>query len=155
MAKYRFCEGSMISVNADAAGHVMEELSSRGELTASNLVQVSRPKDAPLHDAFEWRDDVAAEKYREDQARLIIRSIRVVSESDPQSPPERVYVHPVLGTPNYEPLRLVLQDVDKRTSLLKSALRDLVAFRSKYKELHELAKVMEAAETTITILESV
>ena len=86
-------------------------------------------------------------------ARQIIRCIRVVSEEKPDQAPVRMYVHPVLESPNYEPLHLVLQDQDKRSSLLKAALRDMVAFKAKYRELHELAKVMDAVDQTMPILE--
>ena len=77
----------------------------------------------------------------------------MVSEEEPDKAPVRMYVHPVLESPNYEPLHLVLQDQDKRSSLLKAALRDMVAFKAKYRELHELAKVMDAVDQTMPILE--
>lgn len=153
MAKYTFCAGSHLKVSAEVAAPVLEGLANENRLTAANLVDVSRPEDAPLHPEFEWRDDVAAERWREEQARQIIRCIRVVSEDEPEKPPVRMYVHPVLESPNYEPLHMVLQDQDKRSSLLKAALRDMVAFKAKYKELHELAKVMDAVDQSIPILE--
>lgn len=33
-----------------------------------------------MHDDFEWRDEVAAEKYRQGQARHMIGAIRITSE---------------------------------------------------------------------------
>lgn len=154
MAKYTFCAGSHLKVPAEVAAPVLEGLANENRLTAANLVDVSRPEDAPLHPEFEWRDDVAAERWREEQARQIIRCIRVVSEEDPDQAPVRMYVHPVLESPNYEPLHLVLQDQDKRSSLLKAALRDMVSFKAKYKELQELAKVMDAVDQTLPMLEA-
>ena len=71
-----------MKVSAEVAAPVLEGLANENRLTAANLVDVSRPEDAPLHPEFEWRDDVAAERWREEQARQIIRCIRVVSEED-------------------------------------------------------------------------
>jgi hypothetical protein len=49
-----------------------------GSLRASAVLEDSRPEDAPLHPAFEWDDAAAAEQYRLDQARSLIRSVTVV-----------------------------------------------------------------------------
>lgn len=58
-----------------------EELQSiydqNGHLTASLVVDQARPKDHPLHDRFEWDDSVAGERWRREQARLLIRSVKV------------------------------------------------------------------------------
>lgn len=48
-----------------------------GHLTASMVVDEARPTDHPLHDRFEWDDSVAGERWRREQARLLIRSVKV------------------------------------------------------------------------------
>src|SRR5262245_40933442 len=54
-----------------------------GRLTPRMVVEAAKAKAHPLHDEFEWDDSVAAQKYREDQARELIRyvTIEVVTES--------------------------------------------------------------------------
>jgi hypothetical protein len=47
-------------------------------LTPALVVDVARDQSHPLHDRFEWDDKVAGEAYRLDQARRLIRSVRVV-----------------------------------------------------------------------------
>jgi hypothetical protein len=47
-------------------------------LTPQLVVDAARPADHPLHDRFEWDDKTAAEAHRLDQARRLIRSVRVI-----------------------------------------------------------------------------
>lgn len=49
-----------------------------GVVTPEEIVEVARNPKHPLHDAFEWDDSIAAEKWRLDQARVLIRTVQVV-----------------------------------------------------------------------------
>lgn len=48
-----------------------------GCLLPSDIVEDGKNPDSPLHSYFEWDNDVCGERYRLDQARTLIRSIRV------------------------------------------------------------------------------
>ncbi len=48
----------------------------RGQLKPEDVVTVAANPEHPLHDCFEWDDTMAAEQYRIDQARTLIRSVR-------------------------------------------------------------------------------
>lgn len=81
MTVHRWRDGAGFGVAAEAAGAEVGRIEARdGVCTPAALVEESRPEDAPLHPAFEWDDPVAAERWREHQARGIIRSIEVVRE---------------------------------------------------------------------------
>jgi hypothetical protein len=54
-----------------------------GSVKASVVVAEAKPKNAPLHPKFEWRDKVAAEQYRLEQARKIIRVARIIENNVP------------------------------------------------------------------------
>lgn len=135
--KYEWCEGSRHKVDPNVAGRVTKELDDAGMLTAKNLVDVSRPETAPLHDEFEWNDSVAAEKYREDQARYVIRSLRVVI--DETKPPERVYCNLEITKPEYTSIEKALRFADTTEMLLRNCRRDAEAFLAKYRHISELA----------------
>ena len=47
-------------------------------LTPALVVDAARDEGHPLHDRFEWNDKAAAEAHRLDQARRLIRSVRVI-----------------------------------------------------------------------------
>jgi len=49
-----------------------------GRLTPAAVVDTARPEDHPLHARFEWDNAVAGEAYRLEQARRLIRSVRVI-----------------------------------------------------------------------------
>ena len=48
-----------------------------GKLTPELVVQSARSKNSPLHDYFDWDDKVAGVHWRIQQARELIRSIRI------------------------------------------------------------------------------
>lgn len=81
MAEYRFrehpsCTGGL---SPQVIGEALADIEDRhGIIDPNTVVDESRPEDAPLHPAFEWRDDVAAEKWRVEQARRVVRCVEVV-----------------------------------------------------------------------------
>lgn len=142
--KWTFAPGFHAKVDADTAGAVCEELRENGRLTAANLVEVSRPEDAPLHKAFEWRDDVAAEKWREQQARTIIGNLKVFVEGSAE--PVKAYFNLVYTEPEYKSIETILRNEDETAVLLRNALRDMNLFREKYGKLKALANVIAAMD---------
>jgi len=140
---YKYKDGAIIKVDANIAAEQCEILASQGMLTAKNLVDISRPEDAPLHNAFEWNDSVAAEQYREQQARKIINSLVIVKKDQE---PVRMYFNLVKKAPEYKRIDLILSDADDKEKLLQLAYREMLAFKKKYETLTELAKVFEAID---------
>lgn len=138
----KWADGSRHKVDAEKAYQVTSDLEERGELTAQNLVDVSRPADAILHDEFEWDDDVAANQYRLTQARSIIRHIQIVRTETGEE--EKVFVNVRVERPEYTTIRKALMIPDERELLLRAAKRDMEAFRAKYEKLIELDAVMNA-----------
>ena len=146
---YEWVAGARHKVSAQVAGEVCEELEQQGRLTAKDLVEVSRPEDAPLHEEFEWNDGVAAEKWREHQARNVINAIKIVREEDEDDDVEEPYRVRAFFTlkkeePQYESIRIILSDEEKYNDLLKVAIRELMAFEKKYNKIKELGEVFKA-----------
>lgn len=58
----------------------LAEIASRnnGSLTPDLVVKDAEDSSSPLHELFEWDDGVAGHKYRIEQARHVITSVRVV-----------------------------------------------------------------------------
>ncbi len=55
----------------------LEQLAKDGLLKPSAVVEAARDSSSPLHSHFEWDDSEAAEKWRQEQARQLIRSITI------------------------------------------------------------------------------
>lgn len=139
-------------MNAQIAGEECEKLERDGRLTPSNLVDASRPDDAPLHDEFEWDDTIAAESFRKVQASSIIRHVVVVTHPKKDVESEvRKYV-PVQYHDDDENKRKskyvcvfkALTEPETREMVLRRAMNELEAFRRKYSDLMELSVVIEA-----------
>lgn len=140
---YKWKIEGLYGVDAQVAGKELERIySEQGTLEPSVVVEQSRPKSAPLHSVFEWDDEAAAEKWREQQARVVIASVMVVDERTDE-PFTRAFVH---VSDDYRPLSIVLEDRDMTEELLDFALRELRTFERKYNDLVQLAPVFNAIE---------
>lgn len=145
---YKLKSGARLPVSPQVAGDECERLESNGGLTPRRLVDASRPEDAPLHKCFEWNDGIAAERWRETQAAYIIRSVEVKVEE--HSDPTRAFVATITdNTREYKSIGYVMRRSDSRGALLDAAKRELLAFRRKYKNLYELAAIIDAIDGVI------
>lgn len=153
---YKWKRGSVHNVDAEVAGEALKRMADKhGRLTPRLVVDESRPKKAPLHDEFEWNDSVAAEMYRENQARYVMRTITVDIVGREEKPPIRMFVN-ILPEPetetDVEPERCYVQTVealqrpDWRQQVLERALKELEAWRQRYEDLEELAVVFASMD---------
>lgn len=142
---YQWKLPGLMPVDAQVAGEELHRIyQEKGRLDAPDIVDESRPVDAPLHPCFEWNDVVAAEKYRETQAQNIVRSVVVVHENQSNEPVEvRAFVN-VQET--YRPIEVVVNSEEQMKELLKSAFSELKSFEKKYAALSQLAPVFEAIQ---------
>lgn len=149
---YEFKLPGVHKVKAEVAGRVCQELSeSEGGLTPQRLVDVSRDNDAPLHNEFEWDDDLAAELYRRGQAAKLIRDIVIVREDgDPHK--DRQFVITNQRESAYVQLDVALSNEDWKANLLKQAKNDMISFIAKYRRLQELTQVIEPMKDLIDLL---
>ncbi len=61
----------------EAVKRALQALERAGKLTPGDVVAAARESDSPLHDCFEWDDSKAAECWRLEEARGLIRSVLV------------------------------------------------------------------------------
>lgn len=132
---------------ADLNEELLALRSEHGRLTPDLVVNAARPADGPLHDRFTWDDSEAAERYRLDEARQLIRSVRVVYRR-PNGDTARVrgwlsIDRPELGgQKSYEPAEQVLADPLTSKILLRQLERELAAMEAKYSHLSEFRQVV-------------
>ena len=137
-------QGTRYKTDANVAGAVCSEMEAAGTLTADNLVEVSRPENAPLHNEFEWDNSKAADEWRKHQARNIIHSLVIVTEPGRTSEGVRAFFKLEVKSPNYESIVAIVQEEDKYEALKNAALRELKSFQKKYAQIEELHKVFAA-----------
>ena len=71
----------------------MEKLAIRDVLTPEQVVEAARDPASPLHEEFEWDDTEAGHKWRLNQARTLIRSVRVTIQVQNVPVPTIAYIH--------------------------------------------------------------
>lgn len=167
---FQFREGSRLTGDAQAVGEELERIkTAHGGVTARLVVETAAAKASVLHTYFEWDDSRAADAYRLDQAGHLIRCVAVTIDEDAApAQPSKVAVsegadtgQPALrasqvrafvpvSTPKGERVYLstteALGDPEYRRQVLTQAHHDLGALVRKYRELKELAGVIEAID---------
>lgn len=112
-----------IGVSADVAGNELARINAeRGGVTPALVVDEARPNDAPLHPAFTWDNAKAAELYRLDEARNLIRAVHIQEDDGTDKGSAFVRVDVVDQPGVYLPVAQVVADPD----LFASAVRALV-----------------------------
>jgi hypothetical protein len=120
-------------------------LENGGELHPQAVVADARDAKSPLHRYFEWDDRKAAEAHRVDQARALIRSVRVIEDNDPKPRPAFLSIRSDDGF-GYHAIRDVLSSRNLRERLLAQAERDLDAWTTRYRELREIVELVLPAQ---------
>lgn len=154
IAGYEFTEGARFQPGehpaAKEVGEHLEMLRQRfkGEITPRDLLDDARNPNSPLHSFFEWSDTEAAEQYRLQQARGLIRSVvAIYVQEDKPATRVRAYVHvPEPGTPHYRETGHAMSQKKTRDMVLQRALRELIGWQKRYHELHEFADLFENIE---------
>lgn len=157
--------GRIKGVDANDAAEVLKSIYDRdGSIQAQAIVNEARPKESPIHQAFEWRDKVAGEEYRKWQARNMTRCIRAVEAPNPASEPvvikAKVSSSPAFffaGNGNedkpagYYPASSVLTDLDLFDRALQEALAKLKAAERSVDELKRMAEKTEERDTLMAL----
>lgn len=144
---YQWKIPGIIPVDAQTAGEELDRIYRRdGVISPDAIVNDNAEPSAPLHGCFEWDDGKAAHKYRVSQAQSIIQAIVSVPEETQDNQPVRAFVS---VSNEYHPTRIVMRDINMRSTLLESALAELRAFKRKYESLVELSSVFDAISNLV------
>ena len=119
----------------------------RGRLDPKDVVEEARNPQSPLHKSFTWNDDEAAEQWRLQQARQLIRSVKIERIENVQEQRTVRFVRQYVHDPANDGY-LATEDVaklpDVRDRILAEMRRDLTRLQSKwdlYKETFETLAV--------------
>lgn len=135
----------LYKVSAQTAGEEITRIRERhGTLEPHDVVVESRDESAVLHSCFEWDNDVAAERFRDQQARVLIGNLVTVNVCGQEtSAPTRAFVH-IMN--DYMPVETVVAVKEYTDEMLSKALSELKSFETKYQTLTELRPVFKAID---------
>lgn len=146
MAAYEWKTKGLYKADADVVGKIFENLENTVGLTAENVVEVSRDESSPIHNEFEWDNDVAAEEWRKQQATNMIRNISVVLAEEIDNDVKSVRAFYATELHQYENIQAIFNNDSKKEDLLQKAIRELQSFKKKYAFLSKLSVVFDAID---------
>lgn len=122
--------------------HIRKLYEANGELTAPMVLDSARPDNAPLHPYFEWDDATAAEEYRLEQARSLIRRVTFVVEPQGETPAHVVREFQVVtstdgGQPRKVYRRVTDLTAEEREEVLDRMRRSIASLVSTYRDYSE------------------
>lgn len=131
----------------DSLRALLQEIYHRhNRLTPDLVLQEARDPAHPLHSRFEWDDEVAGERYRRNQARELIRAVRITyKDGDEFGPATSVRAYHSVPDGDgfaYRPAEEIAEDPRMREHLLRSMERDWKALRRRYGHFEDFAKLV-------------
>lgn len=125
--------------------HLLAIREEHGQLTAALVLDAARPKSHPLHSRFEWNDKAAGEAYRLEQARELIRKVRISykpSEDGAFSSVRAWHSVPTEDGRAYRSAEEIAEDPFLLKLHLQNMEREWRALREKYKDFAEFAQMI-------------
>ena len=143
---------SRAAVEAELARLALE-----GRLTAENIVDVARSPTSVLHSEFEWDDSQAGERYRLIQAGRLVRSVKVVVQTERRVISTVAYVRDPAGSAGYRPLSTVVPKSLDAKAVLLDELKRVMGLLRRSRAIAEalgLEAELEGAEREVSRLAS-
>lgn len=109
------------------------------EVTPEQIVDAARDETTELHKCFEWDNEIAAEKWRKQQARMLMCYL-VIKEDKEAAYPVRVFHKTDSG--GYKQSEMIFRNDNEYQKLLQRAYSELHAFKLKYSRLSELSEIL-------------
>lgn len=136
---------------ADAQKVADEIVEIGDEATPEQIVEKARDNTTELHKCFTWDDTKAAELYRLQEARQVVRLL-VIEPKAEEAEPQAIRMFFKVGTAHgtgYKQTLHILRNEDEYKALLKQAKGELATFRNKYKRLTELDGIFAAIDEVL------
>jgi len=122
-------------------------------LTAENLLEVAKNQDNPLHNFFEWNNSKAGEKWRVQQARMVINEVKIIVGNKEMYAFENVKINVIENDISeepqfslqssrvYKPKVEVMTNEEYRQQMILSALNNLLYWKERHQEYSELKPI--------------
>lgn len=150
--------GISLPVSAEIVGESLSKIYHKNahKLTAQSVVKEASSSKHPLHACFEWNDTKAAQKYRLEQARQIIKCTTVVTQQGKKKVAVRAFIsirkdeHGDLshnpfakGESYYASVKDAMSNKILEKYTIESVFRDLQNLMDKYETVKAVSKLFK------------
>ncbi len=141
-------------VEPEVAGKTLEAIRKRdGGLNPEIVVEDARPKNAPLHPAFEWDNATAGQQYRVIQARQMIRSVVCIRENTDTGKKVEEIRYVSIGNlehkSKYTTTIEALSDEEMKHQVMKDARAQMLGIQRRCQRIEDMAESMELLRQSI------
>lgn len=160
--EYAWKPGARVGVKPDVAMAAFRAIyDANGGITPADVVAHAVSTASPFHGEFEWDDPIAADAFRADQARYLLRSLVVVVRraDGTATDPVRAVVsvapdddggedeNPTAFAPRtFIPVSAAMGEEEQRRRQVLAAFRELQHWRRRYRSIEAFARVFEAID---------
>lgn len=123
-----------------------------GHLEPEDVLNAARAHNSLLHTHFEWNDSIAAEKYRLQQARQLLKLI-VLPPETPEAKPIPFYVHETEGG-GYVSILEVMSDEQRANNYASVTLSRAIDILNNcpHKSTQKMARMLEKERDRLGVL---
>lgn len=153
MKKFKLRRGTTIKgVSAQEIGEELTTIyTDQGKLTAPIIVDAARPEDAVLHPVFEWDDSVAGERWREHEARNLIKVVEVEETKAETVSISPVFLH-VPDQQEYHTTEVVLNEPNKLASAVAQLQRQISGLERTLTTIRDMTGESENSDIAVKIM---
>jgi hypothetical protein len=126
-----------------------------GAVTAAQVVGVARDQEHPWHPRFEWDDTIGGEKYRLQQARTLIRSIRYERRAENNVVRSVRYVRDPQADPREQRYVSVVQLASDEERARSALVSEYARVASLLRRTRSLAEVLGLADSVADLVDRV
>ena len=158
MIRYRFKERPLCIQNAKRAdaqkiGETLTAIKeqTKGRFNSKVVLDAARDKSNYLHRFFEWHDTIAADKYRQEQARELVGCIDIVeTKKGKEQPPMPAFVSLIeRNGRQYRTVGEVLDSAELQAIALRQAESDFEAYEKRLRQFADICTAIRAAREMI------
>ena len=136
------CSGFFKGASADLCAQEIMSIGPTEGVTPSQVLEKARDEGTELHKIFDWDNDVAAEKWRLNQAKKILNHI-VIEVETPEKKKETVrYFLKTEPMGAYKQTTVIFESKSETEKLLQMARRELESFKMKYQTLCDMKNIV-------------
>ena len=126
-----------------------------GKLKPEVVVEDAKDPKSPYHDLFEWDDSIAGHKYRIEQARLIIKTIKVEVTVDSKTVKTVRYIRDPEAASKEQGYVSVVKLKDNKTLAWEALEMELKRAKSLMDRAKDLAVVLDMADAVTEIIDRI